>query len=418
MKTLIRLAAAAAVGALTITTIATPASAEPPEQWWTDIFNLDEVHQTTQGEGSIVCVIDGAINADVPEFDGADLQLKSASVGGQFGEKLGPAKSYPKAFYADHGTSMSSLIIGQGTGTGPGGSGIAGMAPKATVYFYGANNDLTADNSSVSAFDPLINQELDDGCELFSISFTGISITIPTLERLNEEKAVVLWGGPIDSVSSDPVQKADGTLVIGASDQDSKAWTDDKQPQYPDLVAPGVDIISGGMDGTATDARWDSSIVNSGSSDATAITAGVLALVKAKYPDATGNQLIQSLLHSVGGPDNWAADEATGWGPVNMKDMLARDPSGWPDVNPMLMDRQEIFDTFPESVWTDPDAPATEESDPIEAGPEATTQSETGSVPAWAFVIVGVGVLAASGALLVVARRRTRDTMQERSAKG
>lgn len=407
MSRIPRLGAGLLAGLFVALAIPNVAAADPIEQWWADAYRLDEVHQTTQGEGSIVCVIDGAINADVPEFDGADLQLKSASVGGELGYELGPAKSYTSEFYAAHGTSMSSLIIGQGTGTGPGGSGIAGMAPKATVFFYGVNSNPTDRENPRGAFDALVNRGLDDGCELFSISYTGISLRDNTLQRANEAQAIILTGGPIDPGALS--EELNATMVVGAAAQDSQPWTDDKQPEFPDVLAPGVDIVSGGNEGTATDARWDSTIVNSGSSDATAITAGMLALVKSKYPEATGNQLIQSLLHSVGGGNNWAANDESGWGPTSLKDMLARDPSGWPDVNPMLMSRQEIYDAFPESAWQDPNAPAAEDEDRAEASAEAatTSPSDDNAIPVWAWGVGALALIGAAGTTVVLARRRS-----------
>ena len=42
---------------------------------------------------------------------------------------------------------------------------------------------------------------------------------------------------------------------------------------------------------------WVSGSDRTGTSDAAPIVAGALALVKSKYPDATGNQLIQQLIH-------------------------------------------------------------------------------------------------------------------------
>lgn len=419
-KVVARVAAGVAGGAVLAITAPTSASAAPIEQWWADAYRLDQVHQTTQGDGAVVCVIDGAINADVPEFDGADLRLKSAVTAGD-DDTLVAAKSYPSAFYAAHGTSMTSLIIGQGKGTGPGGAGIAGMAPKATVYFYQDDEDPTVDKADVpgyeynlKTYDLLIDRGLDDGCKIFSISVTNATVSLETLRRVNAENAVVLWGGP--NVSRD--SEVDGTLVVGAADRDSKAWNDDEQPASPDVIAPGVDIISGATKGTATDARWVSDVSNSGSSDATAITAGMLALVSSKYPDATGNQLIQSLIHSVGGKEFWGARSDWGWGPTNLADMLARDPSGWPDVNPMLMTRQEVFETFPESVWKDPGASATtdEQGSTDDVDRAAGDQGSEGGLPGWALVGGGLVLVGAAGTAVLVARnRRTTPSTADQS---
>ena len=108
-------------------------------------------------------------------------------------------------------------------------------------------------------------------------------------------------GGPTAKVMS-PGGNA-GVLVVGGMQADGKVLATNptstldswEQARSFDveynihLVAPGADLVGGGL--TAGN-RWDSAVLQSGSSGASAIVAGQLALMRQKWPTATGNQLI------------------------------------------------------------------------------------------------------------------------------
>ena len=70
------------------------------------------------------------------------------------------------------------------------------------------------------------------------------------------------------------------------------------------------------------------------SSCASAITTGFLALAREKWPQATGNQLLQLLVRTgANSANSW--NERTGFGPTNLEAMLSTDPSQFPDENPL-----------------------------------------------------------------------------------
>ena len=70
------------------------------------------------------------------------------------------------------------------------------------------------------------------------------------------------------------------------------------------------------------------------SSCAAAITTGFLALAREKWPQATGNQLLQLLVRTgMNSGNSW--NERTGFGPTNLDAMLSTDPTQFPDENPL-----------------------------------------------------------------------------------
>jgi subtilisin family serine protease len=152
-----------------------------------------------------------------------------------------------------------------------------------------------------------------------------------------------------------------------------------------DVAAPGVGILN---QGTAEEG-WAGQILGNGTSFATPIVAGFLAVTAQKYPDATSNQLIQSLIHNTGVDDHeltYDSAQLYGYGVVSLTHLLRVDPTTYPDVNPLL----------------EPDGePNAEEiaAALAEATPQPTTPPTEGT-PSWLPVLIGIGV---GGAVLVVA---------------
>ena len=73
----------------------------------------------------------------------------------------------------------------------------------------------------------------------------------------------------------------------------------------------------------------------SGTSVSTALVAGMLALARQKWPDATANQILQSLIHSGLNPDHTWNDK-TGYGAAALGSLVNDDPSQYPDENPII----------------------------------------------------------------------------------
>ena len=67
----------------------------------------------------------------------------------------------------------------------------------------------------------------------------------------------------------------------------------------------------------------------------TAIVAGILALTKQKWPDASANRILQLLVHTSLNP-NHAWDQYTGYGAASLADLIHTDPSQYPEENPII----------------------------------------------------------------------------------
>ncbi len=164
-------------------------------------------------------------------------------------------------------------------------------------------------------------------------------------------------GGPTAKVMS-PGGNA-GVLVVGGMQPDGKVLATNptstldswEQARTFDveynihLVAPGADLVGGGL---AAGNRWDSAVLQSGSSGASAIVAGQLALMRQKWPTATGNQLITSLLRAARHPDGAAVWEPRrGFGTTSFETTLTTDPTAYADVMPIYASMGNVLSDQP-----------------------------------------------------------------------
>ena len=85
-----------------------------------------------------------------------------------------------------------------------------------------------------------------------------------------------------------------------------------------------------------------------GTSFSAPVVAGVLALAKQRWPEATSNQLLQLLVKTGLNPDHgW--NQYTGFGGIDPGSILNTDPSQFPDENP-LAQKQGGSSPTPEEV--------------------------------------------------------------------
>jgi subtilisin family serine protease len=97
------------------------------------------------------------------------------------------------------------------------------------------------------------------------------------------------------------------------------------------LAAPGVDIVSPRLNGKYSQ--------NVGTSDATAIIAGVAALVRAKYPNLSASEVVHRLTATATDKGSPGRDEQYGYGIVNPVAALTADvPPLTPSAAPSRTD--------------------------------------------------------------------------------
>ena len=326
-----------------------PASADQTTDglWYFNAFHVQAAHDAGfTGAGVTIAVIDDQLYPGLPEFAGADIEPQAAT--GCKDSNGGVIPTTTADYAAHHGTGVTSLIVGSGVGYS-GGRGVKGVAPKAKILFYsnGAGSadvtvhTTTCESHDGSAIATSINQAVAAGAQIISISQGGgddpqLAAAVAAAVRAGVVIVAGLSNTLVKEFGEYPAE-SNGVVGVQAIDSAGNIQTSDGAPNVnplTDVAAPGVGILQQGGVASHT---WEPQSDVAGTSLATPVVAGFLALVKQKYPAATGNQLIQTLIHNTGAVDHTLQrDNSIGYGVVSVTRMLKVDPATYPDVNPLI----------------------------------------------------------------------------------
>ena len=317
--------------------------------WYYTAFHVQAAHYAGfTGAGVTIAVIDDQLYPGLPEFAGADIVPRPALGCKDLQGNLIPTTSSDYAAY--HGTNVTALIVGSGMGYG-GVRGVQGVAPKAKVLFFSAglgSADIKDHKTTCESFDgnPVakgIVAAVTAGAQIISISQVGedtpeLAAAVAGALR----QGVVIVAGLSNTLAGEYKQfpgQSIGVVGVQAIDSAGSIQTTDGAPNVnpsTEVAGPGVGIL---IQGGETSKTWQSQSLADGTSLATPVVAGFLALVKQKYPKATGNQLVQTLVHNTGAGNHKPSLDASnklGYGVVSVTSMLKVDPTTYPDVNPLV----------------------------------------------------------------------------------
>jgi serine protease AprX len=214
-----------------------------------------------------------------------------------------------------HGTFMAGLIAGDGTASAATGGPVhRGIAPGATVVSIkvaGADGSTSLSKVIAGIGWAIVHQD-DFGIRVLSLSI-GVDTTGSYRRDPLSAAVEVAWTsglttivaagnegpGYVTSPGRDPyvltVGAADNTLSADPWNAAVPSWSGSATfPGYakPDVLAPGVSVISLRAPGSTIDTRFPEARVDgdyfrgSGTSMATALTAGIAAIVTQHHPDA------------------------------------------------------------------------------------------------------------------------------------
>lgn len=289
-----------------------PALAGPkprPEEWWFDAWEITgKVWPITQGSGVTVALIDSGVAAQLP-----DLRKVVLPGIGYDGASRKDGRVDDDDQKGGHGTSMAALIAAQGAGTG-----MLGIAPKSRILPISA---------STNDYAKPIRFAVDHGAKVINMS-EGIGMAYcPTdiqeaVTYAVERDAVVIASAGNNSSADSATAPANckGVVAVGAVDAHLNVWESSSPGNNVMVAAPGVYVGSIGRAGTYI-ARL------SGTSQAAALTAGVVALMRSRFPDMSAREVVQRLLATAKdvGPKGW--DKRTGYGAIIPYKALTADVS-------------------------------------------------------------------------------------------
>ncbi|BCL15639.1 type VII secretion-associated serine protease mycosin [Micromonospora sagamiensis] len=354
--------------AATIVLPATPAHADRirDDQWHLRFLNVAEAHRITQGEGVVVALPDTGVDPH-PDLRNNLLPGTDIIAGGS-GDGRRDRNS--------HGTTMAGLIAAHGRGT----SGALGIAPAAKILPIVSSLDKqgTADHLAAA-----IDHALQQGADVISISSVGGSST--RLQRaidaaLQANVIIVAAAGnqPHDFVVGYPARHP-AVIAVGGVDREGRHAAVSVTGREIDVVAPATDIYS-----TSYDNKYAR---GSGTSSATAIVAGAVALIRARYPDLSATEVVHRLTATAVDKGAPGRDDEYGYGVIDLVAALTA------DVPPL--------DAQPSTASASADAAPTTTA----AGPG----SDDDGVVGWLLATGGLAALGGGAAWALAARRRRRD---------
>ena len=312
-------ALALAAGALILAPIPTHAADPITTQEYFSYYHLDAARQKGYtGKGVTIALIDTPVDLSDPELAGANIVDKSRCT-------LDASQTS-----SPHGNSMAALLVSQKYG----------VAPDATLYTYQTATNGAASSGSckqgakeLDTIANLINQAIDDGAQIISISLSnnerGSEIKWAITRAINEGVIIVSSSGN-EAIYDDFTHLGRWSGIVGVT----AINTDGTFASYSSW---GNGVVTAAVGGPVTirDANTGELTTTSGTSNATALVSGMLALARQKWPDATTNQILQSLVHSGLNPNHdW--NEKTGYGAAALGSLVNDDPSQYPDENPII----------------------------------------------------------------------------------
>ncbi|MBB5871300.1 type VII secretion-associated serine protease mycosin [Allocatelliglobosispora scoriae] len=268
-----------------------PPTAKPTKEsyWALQRFGLDRLPSGIDGRGTVVAVLDSGVEADHPlltgrVIDGADMLHSSATRG--------------REDCVGHGTAVASLIAGKAVGD------FRGIAPGTTILPVRVSERTRADDKRAETASP---QKLADAIDLainrhVDVINMSFAITADRAEQ-SEADAPEVRSAIARAVAADIVIVAavgndhpknvsfpagyDGVLGVGAITGDGTRQQASMIGSFVKVTAPGENIAVAWPHGTRN--------VQTGTSFAAPIVAGVAALLRQAHPDWTARQVVDQI---------------------------------------------------------------------------------------------------------------------------
>ena len=399
--------------------------------WWYEAYGVPEVQaQGVRGAGVKIAVIDGQINTSVPMLTGANVSVREPSfcAVSDGSTQMLPANTTVMSHDSFHGTNVTAMISGTGVGY-DGGAATAGMAPDAQVRFYSISDgtdagnklhcNVAGDDGGPSGFARAVVAAVDDGAQIISYSISALLVGSDkdAVAWALHQGVIVVGGLPNEWLDSGTSAEINGVVAVAAVDENLQPASGDAVQGPVNYGRVTVRAAGVGMfnQGTVESGSWQTRKTDAaGTSLATPLVAGMLADVWSRYPKATSNQILQSLIHNTGGQDHALDyDPVLGYGLASVVHMLKVDPTQYPDVNPLIAQgSQEAWNLTAEQIaqaqrpaW----APALATPSPS-ASVAPVVPSPSGGLGVWVWVIGGgVALLLVVILVVVLATRRRPD---------
>lgn len=269
------------------------------KQWHLRALRVAQANEISTGQGVVVAILDTGVSRHV------DLR-----------RNLLPGTSVISSGYANgegdpngHGTAIASLIAAYGHGDEAGVIGIAPSAKLMPIRLF----DKEARGDSIHAA-KAVEWAANHGAKVINFSAAvAPSLALQSAMEVARERDVLVVaaaGNRDDDVVAAYPAAMPGVLAVGASDRGGRPADFSLSVKYVQICSPGVDIEAAyGNDEYSTD---------EGTSQAAAITSGAAALLRAKFPDLSAQDVIHRLTATATDNGPPGRDDKCGYGVLNI----------------------------------------------------------------------------------------------------
>ena len=288
------------------------------DQAYYSYYHLDSARaKGYTGAGVTIAIIDGSVDTSVPELAGANITDKT------------PCTVHSSPEHAAHGTTIAALLVSHAYGVVPDATVLAYQSHEATSTV--GSDCKPASKMPLSDLPSLINHAINDGASIINLSASSNkhddTLKWTIARAMNEGVLITAAAGNAHEDDNETsLSWWSGVIGVSAIDTDGKFASYSSWGQGVTTTAVGGPIIWRDESGKISSTR--------GTSFSSPIVAGALAQARAKWPNATPNQLLQLLVNTASTPEG-GRDIYVGYGPINPGKMLNTDPSQYPDENPL-----------------------------------------------------------------------------------
>jgi type VII secretion-associated serine protease mycosin len=275
------------------------------DQWYLKSLGIARAHTVSKGSGVVVAIIDTGV------FPHPDLRRNLLK-----GKSFLPGDDDGQTDRSGHGTNMASLVGSHGRGTD---NGVLGIAPAAKILPVRiSKSDKIAPSAEMGHG---MEWALDQGADVINISASvgpafEVEDAVAAALKANVVVVASVGNASQDAIIGYPAA-IQGVLAVGATARNGKhARLSVKDPKVA-ICAPGVDVTTAEPPDKYADV--------SGTSPAAAIVSGAAALVRARFPRLSAEEVIHRLTATADDIGPPGRDDECGFGRLNVVKALTAD---------------------------------------------------------------------------------------------
>ncbi len=327
-------------------------------QWHLSFLGIRNAQLVSRGEGVAVALVDTGVDASHPDLGdsiGTGLEVEGSGNGHVDAD--------------GHGTSMAGLVAARGRTSS---SGALGIASASLVI------PIKIPNQRPLTVATAIDRAIEQGAKVICLALTTSDdreLELAVRRAQAADIVIVAGAGNFPDVGVQPPATYAGVVVAVGIDRDGKRADISVSGSEALLAAPAVGIVS-----TAPGAGYSEI---TGTSPATAIIAGVAALVRSKYPELSAAEVINRMTSTAIDKGTPGRDKEYGFGIVDPVSALTA------NVPPLGVGLS---------------------ASPSLTGPlgESKSPDSEGGVPVIGFVALVVGLAVAVAGVVLLSRRARR----------